>query len=79
MTSIAWKLIAVLSVAGAVTLAMMPAEARSARTTRSTFGNQGVYFAPPSFRRSFNYAGSFSRGGVNLREGRNGANWNRNQ
>jgi hypothetical protein len=74
MTSIAWKLIAVLSVAGAVTLATMPAEARSARTTRSTFSNQGVYFAPPSFRRSFNYAGR-----VNLRDGRNGANWNRNQ
>jgi hypothetical protein len=50
-----------------------PADARS---TRSTVGNPAFYNAPQPFRRAFAYA---PRGGVNLRDGRMGANWNPNQ
>ena len=76
MISIAWKFIAVIGVAGVIALAVTPADARSARSARSTVSNQAFYNVPQSFRRSFGYAG---RSGVNVRDGRNGANWNRNQ
>jgi hypothetical protein len=75
MMSITWKVIAVVGVAGVIALAATPADARSARSARSTVSNQAFYYAPPFFRRSFAYA----RGGVNFRDGRMGANWNRNQ
>jgi hypothetical protein len=76
MMSITWKFIAVLGVAGVIALAVTPADARSARSTRSTVGNPAFYNAPQPFRRAFAYA---PRGGVNLRDGRMGANWNPNQ
>jgi hypothetical protein len=75
MMSITWKFIAVVGVAGVIALAVAPADARSARNTRSTVSNQAFYNAPPFFRRSFAYA----RSGVNFRDGRMGANWNPNQ
>lgn len=79
MTGIAWKCVALLGVAGVIALAVTPADARSARSTRSTVSNQAFQSAPQSARRSFNYAAPVSRGGVNFRDGRSGANWNPNQ
>jgi hypothetical protein len=79
MISITWKFAAALSVAGAIALAATPADARSARTTRSTVSNQAMNAPPPSFRRSQNYySGGMASGGINFGDGRMGANYNPN-
>jgi hypothetical protein len=77
MTSITWKFAAALSVAGAIALAATPADARSARTTRSAVSNQAINAPPPSFRRSQNYYSGMSSG-INFGDGRMGANYNPN-
>ena len=78
MTSITWKFAAALSVAGAIALAATPADAKSARTKRSTVSNQTIIAPPPSFRGSQNYYGGMSSGGINFSDGRMGANYNPN-
>ena len=78
MTSITWTFAAALSVAGAIALAAVPADARSARTTRSTVSNQAINAPPPSFRRSQNYYSGIASGGINFGDGRMGANYNPN-
>jgi hypothetical protein len=75
MTSIAWKFVAALSVAGVFALAATPADARRARTTRSTVSSQAVQAPSPSFRRSYNRLGGRSGGGINFNDGRMGANY----
>jgi hypothetical protein len=77
MTSIAWKFVAALSVAGLFALAATPADARRARTARSTVSSQAVHAPSPSFRGSYNRFGGMSGGGggINFNDGRLGANY----
>lgn len=84
MISTKSKLAMALGVVGAIALAVPSAEARTKRSAAKNVESTvtGVAGAPafqPSYRGSYNYEASPIIGGINFRDGRNGANYNPNQ
>ena len=87
MISTKSKLAVALGIAGAIALSVSSAEARTKHrsakaraSVQDTVG--GVNVTRPSLGRSYNYAPGLAiggGGGINYRDGRNGANWNPNQ
>jgi hypothetical protein len=85
MISTKSKLALALGVAGAIALSMSAAEAASTKrkpvqaqtNVQSNVG--GVNANQPFLGRSFNYDPGVTSGGINFRDGRNGANYNPNQ
>ncbi len=76
------KLAVAVGVAGAIVLSMSAAEARTKQGPKARANAQETVTGSvnqPSFGRSFNYDPSVTSGGVNFRDGRNGANYNPNQ
>ena len=79
------KLALALGVAGAIALSISTAEARTKRTSAKAQANvesnvgSRANINQPSVGRSFNYDPGLSSGGINFRDGRNGANYNPNQ
>ncbi len=85
MISTKSKLALALGVAGAIALSMSAAEARTKRKPAQAQTNaqsnvvSGATPISRSFGRSFNYDPGLASGGINFRDGRNGANYNPNQ
>ena len=85
MISTKSKLALALGVVGAIALSVPSAEARTkrspAKNVESTVtGVAGAPSAfPQSYRGSYNLEASPASGGINFRDGRNGANYNPNQ
>ena len=84
MISTKSKLALALGVAGAIALSMSAAEARTKRKPAQAQTNVqsnvgGVNANQPFLGRSFNYDPGVTSGGINFRDGRNGANYNPNQ
>ncbi len=85
MISTKSKLALALGVAGAIALSMSAAEARTKRSSAQAQTNaqsnvvSGANVNQPVFGRSFNYEPGLAGGGINFRDGRNGANYNPNQ
>lgn len=85
MISTKSKLAMALGVVGAIALSVPSAEARTKRSNAKDVQSTvtGVAGAPsgfqPSYRGSYNFEASPISGGINFRDGRNGANYNPNQ
>ena len=78
------KIALALGVAGALVVSVASADARTVRkerVNRDVLNSQNYQpgVARPAFGRSFNYLAPQSGGGINFRDGRNGANYNPNQ
>lgn len=82
MISTKSKLAMALGVVGAIALSVPSAEARTKRSPAKNVEST-VTGAPnafqPSYRGSYNFEASPAIGGINFRDGRNGANYNPNQ
>ena len=81
MISNSWRLATVLGVAGAIAFSVPSAEARTKRkpvNVQSTV-TAAPFASLPSHSGSYNYYAAPLSGGVNFRDGRNGANYNSNQ
>ncbi len=82
MISTKSKLAVALGVVGAIALSVPSADARTKRTAaknvQSTVTSAASTFQP-SYRGSYNFEASPLSGGINFRDGRNGANYNPNQ
>jgi hypothetical protein len=84
MNSTKSKIALALGVVGALVVSVASADARTVRkhrVNRDVLNSQNYQpnATQPAFRRSFNFLAPQSGGGINYRDGRNGANWNPNQ